>query len=85
MIPFRLIVALIGLVAVGTQLGVTLVNGDSVVNFFSYYTNLSNLFAVVVFSVGAVRTVRRRPGSRGWDVWSSTCCSPGSAAASSPG
>jgi hypothetical protein len=68
MIPFRLIVALIGLVAVGTQLGVTLVNDYSVVNFFSYYTNLSNLFAVVVFTVGAVRTARRRPGSRGWDV-----------------
>lgn len=68
MVPFRLVLAVLGLAAVGTQFGVTLTNDYGIVNFFSYYTNLSNLFAVVVFAVGAVRTVRRRPGSRAWDV-----------------
>ncbi|GAA0960548.1 Pr6Pr family membrane protein [Frigoribacterium faeni] len=68
MVPYRLVFAAIGLVAVGYQFGVTLTNGYSVVNFFSYFTNISNLVAVVVFVVGAVRTLRKRPGSRTWDV-----------------
>jgi len=55
-------------VAVSAQFADTLENDYSVVNFFSFFTNLSNLFAVVVFTVGGVRTLRRRPGSRAWDV-----------------
>ena len=68
MVPYRLVFAALALVAVAGQFANTLENDYSVVNFFSFFTNLSNLVAVVVFTVGAVRTARRRPGSRGWDV-----------------
>lgn len=39
--------------AVGRQLGVHLHLAFSVVNFFSYFTNLANLFAACVFLAGA--------------------------------
>ncbi|MET4051693.1 hypothetical protein ABID81_001037 [Frigoribacterium sp. PvP054] len=68
MVPYRFVFAAASLVAVGGQFAVHLENHFSVANFFSYFTNLSNLFAVVVFVVGGVRTLRRRPGSRAWDV-----------------
>lgn len=68
MVPYRFAFAALSLVAVVAQFGVQLENDYGIVNFFSYYTNLSNLFAVVVFTVGAVRTLRRRPGSRAWDT-----------------
>jgi hypothetical protein len=68
MVPYRFAFAALALVAVAAQFADTLENDYSVVNFFSFFTNLSNLFAVVVFVVGGVRTLRRRPGSRAWDV-----------------
>ncbi|KQM29164.1 hypothetical protein ASL10_00160 [Frigoribacterium sp. Leaf8] len=68
MVPYRFGFAALALVAVSAQFADTLENDYSVVNFFSFFTNLSNLFAVVVFTVGGVRTLRRRPGSRAWDV-----------------
>lgn len=68
MVPYRFVFAALALVAVSAQFADTLENDYSVVNFFSFFTNLSNLFAVVVFTVGGVRTLLRRPGSRAWDV-----------------
>ncbi|NRD26945.1 Pr6Pr family membrane protein [Frigoribacterium sp. VKM Ac-2836] len=68
MVPYRFVFAALALIAVGTQFAVHLENHFDVVNFFSYFTNLGNLFAVVVFVVGGVRTLRRRPGSRAWDT-----------------
>ncbi len=68
MVPYRFVFAALALVAVSAQFADTLENDYSVVNFFSFFTNLSNLFAVVVFIVGGVRTLLRRPGSRAWDV-----------------
>lgn len=44
----RLILALAVLVAIGSQLMVHIGAGYSVLNFFSYFTNLSNLFAAAV-------------------------------------
>jgi hypothetical protein len=44
---------LLTLAAIGTQFIVQLQNRFSVVNFFSYFTNLSNIFAAVVMIVGA--------------------------------
>lgn len=68
MVPYRFAFAALSLVAVVAQFGVQLENDYGIVNFFSYFTNLGNLFAVVVFVVGGVRTLRRRPGSRTWDT-----------------
>jgi len=68
MVPYRFVFAALALVAVSAQFADTLENDYGVVNFFSFFTNLSNLFAVVVFTVGGVRTLLRRPGSRAWDV-----------------
>jgi hypothetical protein len=56
---FRLVVAALSLAAVATQLAVSVANGYSIVNFFSYFTNLSNLFGSAVFVVGAVLLLRR--------------------------
>lgn len=68
MVPYRFVFAALSFVAVAAQLANSIENDYSIVNFFSFFTNLSNLFAVVVFVVGGVRTLRRRPGSRAWDV-----------------
>jgi hypothetical protein len=60
-IAFRLVLAALSLVAVGTQLfAVTVPKGHSVVNFFSYFTNLSNIAISVVFIVSAVWLARGR-------------------------
>jgi hypothetical protein len=68
MAPYRFALAALGFVAVAAQFANSIENDYSIVNFFSFFTNLSNLFAVVVFAVGGVRTLRRRPGSRAWDT-----------------
>ncbi len=44
----RLILSLVVLAAIGQQLVLHVAASYSVVNFFSYFTNLSNLFAVMV-------------------------------------
>lgn len=68
-IVFRLVFAALSLIAVGVQFfGVTVPKGQSVVNFFSYFTNLSNLFISVVFIVSAVRLIRGRTDPSAGDV-----------------
>ncbi|GAA4678344.1 Pr6Pr family membrane protein [Frondihabitans cladoniiphilus] len=64
----RLLFAALGLVAVASQFGVTLANHYSIPNFFSYFTNLSNLITIVVFVIGAVRILRGVPDTRAWNV-----------------
>lgn len=54
------------LVAVGTQLGIHISHGFSVVNFFSYFTNLSNIFAAVVLIVESVLTWRGKDLGPAW-------------------
>ncbi len=46
------------LIAVGIQLGIHIGHGFSVLNFFSYFTNLSNIFAASVLVVESVLTWR---------------------------
>ena len=46
------------LIAVGIQLGIHVGHGFSVLNFFSYFTNLSNIFAGSVLVVESVLTWR---------------------------
>ena len=56
----RLFFGLLGLAAVGTQLVIQIQAGYSVVNFFSYFTNLSNIIAFVVLLFGAFFLLQRR-------------------------
>ena len=56
----RCVFGLLVLAAVGTQLVLHVRSGYNVVNFFSYFTNLSNLFAAVVLLMGALATFTRR-------------------------
>lgn len=61
----RLFFGLVTLVAVGWQLSIHVRMGFNVVNFFSYFTNLSNLFAAFVLLLTAFRFFSRHatPGS----------------------
>lgn len=56
----RLFFGLLALVAIGRQLAIHIDNGYSVTNFFSYFTNLSNIFAAVVLLLGAFSLIQRR-------------------------
>ncbi len=51
----RVLLGLTALVAIATQLAIHVRGGFSVLNFFSYFTNLSNLFASTVLLLGASR------------------------------
>jgi hypothetical protein len=62
LIGTRLFFGLLTLAAIGTQLVLHIQSRFSVVNFFSYFTNLSNIFASVVMVVGALFLIQgRRP------------------------
>ncbi len=56
----RLSFGLLTLIAIGVQLSVHIGHGFNVVNFFSYFTNLSNIFASIVFVLGAIYLMQRR-------------------------
>ena len=51
----RLLFGLLALVAIGWQLAIQIRYGFSALNFFSFFTNLSNLFAAVVLLAGAAQ------------------------------
>jgi hypothetical protein len=53
LLALRLAFGLLTLVAIGWQLSIHLSHGYNVLNFFSYFTNLSNVFAAVVLLLGA--------------------------------
>lgn len=58
----RFFFGLLTLVAVGTQLTVHLGMGYDLWNFFSYFTNLSNIFAALVLLISGYRVlIRKRP------------------------
>ena len=61
----RLFFGLLTLVAIGWQLTIHVRMGFDVVNFFSFFTNLSNLLAAIVLVLGARRLWR--PASTGPD------------------
>lgn len=58
LIAIRLLFGVVALLAIGSQLVVHIGEGHSVVNFFSYFTNLSNFFAAVVLVLIAVDMAR---------------------------
>ncbi|WP_051479270.1 Pr6Pr family membrane protein [Arthrobacter sp. H5] len=57
-IAFRLVLGLLALAGVVIQLYISITRGLGVVNFFSYFTILSNIFAATVFIIAAVRLAR---------------------------
>jgi hypothetical protein len=59
-IATRLLFSLLTLAALAAQLAVHIRSGFNVVNYFSYFTNLSNLFAGVVMLRSAIHLIQRR-------------------------
>ena len=60
----RLLFAALSLTALGRQLVIHVESGFKVVNFFSYFTNLSNLFAALVLLRFAALSIGRRQPSK---------------------
>lgn len=60
LIGARLFFGLLGLIAVGRQLAIHIHNRYSVINFFSYFTNLSNIFAAAVLLFSALSLIQHR-------------------------
>jgi hypothetical protein len=59
LIVARLFFGLLTLTAIVTQLVIHIHHRFDVVNFFSYFTNLSNIFASVALIIGAIYLLRR--------------------------
>lgn len=57
-IAFRLTMAGLSLAGVALQFGIVVQTNFGLVDFFSYFTNLTNIFASVVFIIGAIRLAR---------------------------
>jgi hypothetical protein len=64
----RLLFGVFTLLAVGVQLGIHIRHGYSVLNFFSYFTNLSNIFAAAVLIVEGTLTWRGRELGPLWQL-----------------
>lgn len=64
----RLAAAAASVAGVIAQLVIAVQTHFGLVNFFSYFTTLSNLFASVVFVVGAVAILRRRSMGARWEA-----------------
>lgn len=62
----RFLFGAVTLIAVGIQLGIHIGHGFSVLNFFSYFTNLSNIFAAVVLVVESVLSWRGKDLGPAW-------------------
>lgn len=69
----RFLFGAVTLTAVGIQLGIHIANGFSVLNFFSYFTNLSNIFAAVVLMVEAVAVWFGKDLGAAWALLRSIC------------
>lgn len=68
LIVARMFFGALTLVAVGAQLVIHIQHNFSVLNFFSYFTNLSNIFASIVFIVGAVYLLEHREPTPAEDI-----------------
>jgi len=64
----RFLLGAVTLTAVGIQLGIHISHGFNVLNFFSYFTNLSNIFAACVLLVESVLTWRGRELGPLWQL-----------------
>jgi hypothetical protein len=68
LVAYRLFFGLLTLFAIGRQFVIHLEAGYDPVNFFSYFTNLSNIFAAIVFLAGAYRVILGRPTTASFDI-----------------
>ncbi len=68
LIVARLFFGLLTLAAIVTQLSIHIRLGFDVVNFFSYFTNLSNIFALVVLLISAIFLIQRRESTATFDL-----------------
>jgi hypothetical protein len=68
LIGWRLGFGLLSLFALGVQLTIHVQNKFSVINFFSYFTNLSNIFAAIVLIIGAWYLLKRRQPGAVYDI-----------------
>ena len=68
LIALRLFFGVLTLVTVSKQFAVQLQMGFSVINFFSFFTNLSNLFAAIVLILGAFQLIVHRQPSASTDL-----------------
>ncbi|MCU6479610.1 Pr6Pr family membrane protein [Arthrobacter sp. A2-55] len=64
----RFLLGAVTLAAVGIQLGIHISHGFNVLNFFSYFTNLSNIFAACVLLVESVLAWRGRELGPLWQL-----------------
>lgn len=64
LIAFRLLLGILAWAGVITQFSITLTKNYGIVDFFSYFTNLSNMFAGTVFIISAIRLMRGVEASR---------------------
>ncbi len=67
-IAWRLTFGLLTLAAIVAQFVIQVQSGFSIVNFFSYFTNLSNLIATIVFLFGAAQLIAQREPSATTDL-----------------
>ena len=65
----RLFFGLLTLVAVITQLTIQVQLGLNVVNFFSYFTNLSNIFALIILLLGALFLIQRHEATTTFELF----------------
>ncbi len=68
LIVARLFFGLLTLAAIVTQLSIQIRLGFSIVNLFSYFTNLSNIFALVVLLLSAIFLIQRRETTATFDL-----------------
>jgi FAR-17a/AIG1-like protein len=68
LIALRLIFGVLALIAIGKQFAIHVQLGFNVVNFFSYFTILSNLFAGIVLIFGAFQLIAHRQPSASTDL-----------------
>ncbi len=68
LIAVRLFFGLLTLTAIGVQLNIHIQLRFNPVNFFSYFTNLSNILASIVFIIGAVYLIQRREAGETFDI-----------------
>jgi hypothetical protein len=60
LITARLFFGLLTLVAIGVELVIDIQEGHSLVNFFSFFTELSSIFAAIVLIIGTIHLIKRR-------------------------
>ncbi|HLL79971.1 MAG TPA: Pr6Pr family membrane protein [Ktedonobacteraceae bacterium] len=68
LIVARLFFGLLTLAAIISQLAIQIQNGYSLVNFFSYFTNLSNILAAIVLLIGGYNLFQRRQPTLATDL-----------------